>query len=355
MSAKIKLSSKDRQQVEQWCRCTSIPSGRVNRAKIILKLADDQGPQSIATALGVTRGTVYNCKNRYLSEGIQGLDNKPKPGRPSTLSERKIKEVLKLSTEYLPEEATHWSVRLMAEHADIDKNQVHRIWKAFDIKPHLSKTFKISNDPDFADKVVDIVGLYMNPPANAMVLSVDEKTQIQALDRTQPGLPLSSGKIASHTHDYKRNGTATLYAAYEIATGKVIGQITDRSRSEEFLRFLKKIDRQTPKNQELHIVLDNHSAHKTQEVKEWLGENRRFHLHFTPTSSSWINAVESWFSQLERRSLYKGVFSSVSELKAELRRFINVHNRTLAKPYVWTKPADKILKAVDRAKQCAGV
>jgi len=351
MSEKIKLSKKDRNQLEKWCRCTSMSIGKVNRSKIILKLADDRGPQEIADALGVSRGTVHNCKKRFLSEGIQGLDDKPKPGRPSTLSEQKVKEVLKLSTEYLPEEATQWSVRLMAEHADVGKNQVHRIWKAFDIKPHLSKTFKISNDPDFADKVVDIVGLYMNPPSNAMVLSVDEKTQIQALDRTQPGLPLSSGKIASHTHDYKRNGTATLYAAYEIATGKIIGQITDRSRSKEFLRFVKKIDRQTPKDQQLHMVLDNHSAHKTPEVKKWLEKNRRFHLHFTPTSSSWINAVESWFSQLERRSLYRGVFSSVSELKAELRRYIDVHNRKLAKPYVWTKPAEKILKAVNRAKK----
>lgn len=355
MSNDINLNGKVRKELEQWCRCTSIPNGKVNRAKIILKLSDGQGPQEIADALGISRRTVYNCKNRFVAEGIQGLENKPKPGRPSNLDEKKVKEVLKLSTEYLPEESTQWSVRLMAEHADIGKNQVHRIWKAFDIKPHLSRTFKISNDPDFADKVIDIVGLYMNPPTNAMVLSVDEKTQIQALDRTQPGLPLSSGKIASHTHDYKRNGTATLYAAYEIATGKVIGQVTDRSRSKEFIRFLNKIDRQTPKDQKLHIVLDNHSAHKTSEVKEWIAKHSRFHLHFTPTSSSWINAVESWFSQLERRSLYKGVFSNVAELKAELKRFINVHNRTMAKPYVWTKPADKILKAVDRAKNCLSV
>jgi transposase len=351
MSEKIILSKRERAELQSICRSTTVPHGKGIRAKIILKLADNQWPKEISEALGVSRGTVYKWKERYLMEGIDGLNNKPKSGRPSTLDEKKIKQVLELSTDYLPEEATQWSVRLMAEHSDLNKNQVHRIWKAFDIKPHLSRTFKISNDPEFADKVVDIVGLYMNPPTNAMVLSVDEKTQIQALDRTQPGLPLSPGKIGSHTHDYKRHGTATLYAAYEIATGKVIGQISNRSRSKEFIQFLNKIDRQTPKSQQLHIVLDNHSAHKTKEVNHWLKEHPRFCLHFTPTSSSWINAVESWFSQLERRSLYRGVFSSVGDLKKELRRFVDLHNRKLAKPYKWTKPADKILKAVDRAKQ----
>ena len=266
------------------------------------------------------------------------------------IDEKTVKRVLKLTTEYIPEEATHWSVRLMAKHAKVSCWQVRQIWAAADLKPHRLKTFKISNDPEFAEKVIDVVGLYLNPPSNAMVLCVDEKTQIQALDRTQPGLPLSAGKIGSHTHDYKRNGTTSLYAAFNILTGKVIGKVAKRTRSKEFLSFMKQLARSTPKDKDLHVVLDNHSAHKTKAVMDWLATKPRIHFHFTPTSASWLNAVEGWFSQLERRALYRGVFSSVTELKDELLRFIQVHNRELAKPFKWRKDAKSILAAVERAQ-----
>ncbi len=238
----------------------------------------------------------------------------------------------------------------MAQYAEVTPWQVRQVWKAADLRPHRLKTFKISSDPAFADKVVDIVGLYMSPPDNAVVLSVDEKTQIQALDRTQPGLPLNPSRIGSRTHDYKRNGTAALYAAFNTLTGKVIGKVTDKSNGKEFLSFLKLLNRRVSANKDLHIILDNLSAHKTADIREWLEAHPRIHLHFTPTSSSWLNAVEGWFSQLERRALYRGVFTSVPELKAELRRFIKVHNKNSAKPFKWTKPASNIIAAVDRAK-----
>jgi len=345
-----KLSKSDKSTLRKWLRATTTSHGLCTRANILLALDSGQTPTQIAANLGLTRKTIYKWKERYIEQGIAGLDDAQRTGRPRALDEKTIKKILSLSTDYLPETATQWSLRSMAEHAGVSQWQVRQIWNAFNIRPHLTKTFKISNDPDFAEKVVDIVGLYMNPPANALVLSVDEKTQIQALDRTQPGLPLSQGHVGSHTHDYKRHGTSALFAAFNIATGKVIGQVSDRCRSEDFLRFLKKIERQTPKNKQVHIILDNHSAHKTTIIKDWLEVNPRFEFHFTPTSSSWINAVEGWFAQLEHRALYRGVFTSVADLKAELNRFVKVHNKHLAKPFKWTKPAKKILAAVDRAK-----
>ena len=320
------------------------------RAKIILALHRGYTPTQVAEAQQTSAKSVHKWRNRYLEMGLDGLHDQPRSGRPTKIDVKTIKRVLDLTTQTVPEEATHWSVQLMAECAGITTWQVRQIWKAADLKPHRLKTFKISNDPDFAEKVVDIVGLYMNPPSNSMVLCVDEKTQIQALDRTQPGLPLSEGKIGSRTHDYKRHGTSCLYAAFNTLTGKVIGKMTKRTRSKEFLSFMKKVERSTTRNKDLHVILDNHSAHKTAEVKEWLAINPRVHFHFTPTSSSWLNAVEGWFAQLERRALYRGVFTSVTELDAEIRRFIKVHNKHSAKPFKWTKDANVILKSVERAK-----
>jgi len=256
-----------------------------------------------------------------------------------------------MTVERIPREATHWSVRLMAKAARITNWQVQQIWNAADLKPHRLKTFKISNDPNFAEKVVDIVGLYMNPPDNAIVLSVDEKTQIQALDRTQPMLPLRPGQIERRTHDYKRNGTTSLYAAFDIMTGSIIGRTTKLHRAKEFLDFLRHIDRTTPKKVDLHLILDNSSTHKTPDVIKWLAKHPRFILHFTPTSASWLNAVEGWFSQLERRAIYRGVFTSVKELRNEIHRFIRVHNAENAKPFKWTKSATAILASVDKAKK----
>ena len=238
----------------------------------------------------------------------------------------------------------------MAKYAGITTWQVRQIWANADLKPHRLKTFKISKDPEFAEKVVDIVGLYMNPPDNAVVLSVDEKTQIQALDRTQPMLPLKPGQVERRTHDYKRHGVTNLYAAFDILTGKVQGRITKRHRAKEFLDFLKQINRSTKSLLELHIILDNSSTHTTEEVQSWLDNHPRFHLHFTPTSSSWLNAVERWFAQLERRCLYRGVFTSVPALQTELRRYIKAHNTESAKPFRWTKEAQLIINAVNRAR-----
>ena len=304
----------------------------------------------ISRRLQVSRPTVYKWQQRYEQEGVGGLHDQPRSGRPTKLTEAKIKRILHLTTERIPKEATHWSTRLMAKYAGVTQWQVRQVWAAAELKPHRLKTFKISNDPEFAEKVVDVVGLYLNPPSNAVVLSVDEKTQIQALDRTQPLLQLRPGQIERRTHDYKRHGTASLYAAFDVATGEVIARITARHRAKEFLQFLRQVDRQVPGSLDLHIILDNSSTHKTEAVQQFVSEHPRFYFHFTPTSSSWLNAVEMWFSQLERRALYRGVFTSVKELREELRRYITVHNEESAKPFVWTKSARAIIEAVERAK-----
>jgi transposase len=346
----FKVSEESAATLKSWIRSTSLPQGQVSRAKMILALSDGSKIAEVAAAQRVSCKTVHKWKRRFIESGPEGLLDQPRPGRPSVIDADTVDRVLTLTTRYVPQEATHWSVSLMAKYAGVTTWQVRQIWQAADLKPHRLRTFKISNDPNFSEKVVDIVGLYMDPPDNALVLCVDEKTQIQALDRTQPGLPLSEGRIGSRTHDYKRNGTAALYAAFNVLTGEVIGRVEKRSRSKEFLAFLKQVERQTPKDKDLHIILDNLSAHKTKEVREWVAGQPRIHFHFTPTSASWLNAVEGWFSQLERRALYRGVFSSVPELKSELKRFIRVHNRDLAKPFKWTKSAQTILGKVKRAK-----
>ena len=242
----------------------------------------------------------------------------------------------------------------MAKYAGVTEWQVRQVWKAADLKPHRLKTFKLSNDPQFAEKVVDVVGLYLDPPDNAMVLSVDEKSQIQALDRTQPMLPLRPGQVERRTHDYKRNGTATLYAAFDVATGEVMGRVTRRHRAKEFLAFLRQIDRSTPGELDLHLIVDNSSTHKTPKVREWLEEHPRFTLHFTPTSASWRNAGESWFSSLERRCIHRGVFTSVKDLRDEIHRYVRAHNDHTARPFVWTKSAETILASVKRARTVLG-
>lgn len=347
----ITLSEADRQSLESLVRSRTSPHSLVQRARIILLSANGDSPVSVAKATATTERSVFRWRNRFKASGVEGLKDLPRPGQPKKLSENKIKEVLTLTVKRIPHEATHWSLSLMAKYAGITEWQVSQIWKAANLKPHRIKNFKISNDPDFADKVVDIVGLYMDPPTNAMVLSVDEKTQIQALDRTQPMLPLKPGQVERRTHDYKRNGTASLYAAFNVLTGTVIGRVTKRHRAKEFLDFLRQIDRSTPKGLDLHLILDNSSTHKTAEINAWLKSHPRFKLHFTPTSASWLNAVENWFSSLERRSIYRGVFASVKELRDEIHRFIKAHNERSAKPFKWTKTASSIIEAVERAKQ----
>ncbi len=350
----ITVPDADIASVERLLRASTTPQSKALRARIVLLTGQGQSVEQVAESLGITVNTAYKWRRRYKAAGLAGLDDAPRSGQPRKLAQSKAEEILTLTVERIPREATHWSERLMAKYAGVTVHQVRQVWKAANLQPHRLKTFKISTDPDFAEKVIDVVGLYMDPPDNAIVLSVDEKTQIQALDRTQPMLPLKPGQVERRTHDYKRNGTASLYAAFDIATGKVIGRVTNRHRAKEFIAFLAQIDREQPKELDLHLILDNSSTHKTPEVKAWLDAHTRFKLHFTPTSASWLNAVEGWFGSLERRAIYRGAFPTVQALRDEIRRFIRVHNAESAKPFKWTKEAGAILESVDRAKKAAG-
>jgi transposase len=344
------LTPSDRAILQGWLRMSTLEQSLALRARILLLLADGLTPKVISEQLQITPPTVFKWRKRYLEAGLEGLSDLPRSGQPLKLGAEKVSEILTLTTRRVPKEATHWSVRLMAKYARVTTWQVRQVWAASDLKPHRLKTFKISNDPHFADKVVDVIGLYLNPPDNALVLSVDEKTQIQALDRTQPMLPLRPGQIERRTHDYKRHGTASLYAAFDIMTGQFIGRITQRHRAKEFLAFLHQIDRSTPAALDLHVILDNSSTHKTAAIKQWLEKRPRFKLHFTPTSASWLNAVEGWFAQLERRALYRGAFTSVADLKTAIRQFIEAHNEFSAKPFKWNKTAEAIISSVHKAK-----
>lgn len=352
---RLSVSKAAREELESWLRSSNVRRSCAERARIVLLSTEGLSAASIAQRLGCSRRTVYKWRERFIEAGVQGLSDRPRPGQPTRLTPAKTKKILDLTTKRIPKESTHWSTRLMAKYAGVTQWQVRQVWLAADLRPHRLKTFKISKDPRFAEKVVDVVGLYMNPPDNAVVLSVDEKTQIQALDRTQPMLPLRPGRIASRSHDYKRNGTASLYAAFDIATGKVVGRITKKHRAREFIAFLRQVDKTVDPDLDLHLIIDNSSTHKTKEVKDFLASHPRIHFHFTPTSASWLNAVETWFSQLERRALHRGVFANVQELRNEIRRYIEAHNNECAKPFVWTKSAKVIIDAVDRAaaRQCA--
>jgi len=347
---KLDVSAADVAELRNWLRRTSTRKSLADRARIILLSAEGLSAAAIEEKIGVARITVYKWRERYIAEGVGALVDLPRPGQPRKLDPKDAKRILTMTTTTIPKESTHWSLRLMAKYAGVTVHQVSQVWKAADLRPHRLQSFKISNDPKFAEKVVDVVGLYMDPPENAVVLSVDEKTQIQALDRTQPMLPLKPGQVERRTHDYKRHGTASLYAAFDIATGQIIGRVTQRHRGREFLAFLRQIDRSVPKHLALHIILDNSSTHSTPEVKSFLASHPRFVLHFTPTSASWLNAVEGWFSSLERRSIHRGVFTSVEDLREEIRRYIAAHNAETAKPFRWTKSAQSILESVARAK-----
>lgn len=342
-AAPFVLTPSDHATLQGWSQIDSLAQRLGQRAKILLLLADGLTPKDVSHQLQISAPVVFKWRKRYLEAGLEGLNDLPRSGQPRKLSTQKMKEILTLTTQHVPREASHWSVRLMARYAAVTAWQVRQVWAACDLKPHRLETFKISNDPHFADKVVDVVGLYLNPPDNAIVLSVDKEAQIQALDRTQPMLPIRPGQIERRTHDYKRHDTASLYAAFDILTGQVIGQTIQRHRAKEFLAFLQQIDCATPAELELHVILDNSSTHKTPAIKQWLEKHPRFKLHFTPTSVSWLNAVEGWFAQLERRALCRGVFASVSELKAAIRQFIEAHNGLSTKPFRWNKTAESII------------
>ena len=335
----------DREVLESWTRSSSIRAGLAQRARIVLLAADGISNTEIADRVGVSRPTVIGWRDRYVSSGVRGLEDERRSGRPRTVDRAKI-----LAATLAPPPAglgvTHWSSRLLADHLGVDASTVLRTWRHHRVQPWRVETFKFSTDPELVAKVSDVVGLYLNPPENAIMLSIDEKSQIQALNRTQKTLPMQPGQAERRTHDYVRHGTTTLFAALEIATGQVTGVCKPRHRHHEFLVFLRHLARGYP-DQQLHLIMDNYAAHKHPKVKAWLAANPRIHVHFTPTSGSWLNLVEVWFGIIERQAIHRGAFPSVRDLMIKIRAFINGWNDR-CEPFVWTKTADQILTKANR-------
>ena len=327
------------------------PQKHVWRARIVLLSSDGLGTMAIMRAVAKGKTVVWRWQQRFMAEGVAGLTrDKTRPSRIAPLPAETVDRVIELTNQAPPHQATHWTAPAMARAVGISPSSVRRIWAGQGLQPHRVRAFKLSNDPKFADKLKEVVGLYIDPPAHAVVLSIDEKSQIQALDRTQPGLPMKKGRCATMTHDYKRHGTTTLFAALDILEGKVIGRCMQRHRHQEFIRFLNAVEREVPADTAVHVVLDNYATHKHPRVKAWLRRHARFTFHFTPTSCSWANAVEGWFAKLTRQRLKRGVFTSIVELQTAINRFIADANAK-PKPFVWTKSADAILAAVDRGRQ----
>ena len=345
--AVLVLSDEERSYLEGQARRRRVARSISDRCRMILRCADGLTNKAVAAEIGVHEHTVGKWRRRFLKARIEGLSDEPRPGRPRTLTDDQVAKVVERTLSATPADATHWSLRSMARESGLSHTTIWRIWGAFGLQPHRSETFKLSGDPHFVDKVRDIIGLYLSPPDRALVLCVDEKSQIQALDRTQPVLPMLPGMPERRTHDYKRHGTTSLFAALDVATGSVIGKCYRRHRAREFLDFLKEIDRRVPDELDIHIVMDNYATHKTAAVKAWLARRPHWHVHFTPTSASWINQVERWFAELTRKQLQRGVHTSTRQLEADIRAFIEKHNED-PKPFRWTKSADDILAAVKR-------
>ena len=346
----IQMSDSDRTTLQQWARGRKTPARLVLRAKIVLAAADGRENQEIAATCGTDPHTVARWRRRFAEHGLAGLEkDAPRNGRPAR-NQVLAAEIVRKTTQEKPANATHWSTRTLAAELDTTRSFVHRVWRATGLKPHLVKTFKVSNDPRFAEKVVDVVGLYLDPPEHALVLCVDEKSQIQALDRTQKSLPLFPGRLGTVTHDYKRNGTTTLFAALNVFEGTVIGTCMDRHRHQEFIRFLKQIDAETPQGLDLHLIVDNYATHKHPKVQSWLARHKRFHFHFIPTSSSWLNLVERWFRDITEKRIRRDAFHSVDELVEAIMGYV-AHNNTHAKPFTWTATAEEILDKVARARK----
>ena len=345
----IYVSPSSRARLEALVADRNTPSKVIWRAEIVLATADGCGTNEIMRRTGKSKPCVWRWQERYIDEGVEGLmRDKSRPSRKAPLPDKIKLAVLTKTANETPANATHWSRASMAAEMGISPSSVGRIWAEAGLKPHLVRRFKISNDPQFEEKVADVVGLYMNPPDRALVLCVDEKSQIQALDRTQPGLPLKKGRAATMTHDYKRHGTTTLFAALDVKSGLVIGECQPRHRAKEFIRFLKRIDRCVAKHLGLHLVLDNYGTHKTPEVKAWLAKHPRFKLHFTPTSASWLNLVERFFAEITTKRIRRGAFTSVADLEAAIHDYLDRHNAE-PKPFVWTKTANAILAKESRA------
>ena len=346
----VVLTETQRATLESWARGRSIPARLVERARIVLQAAEGRQDAQIAELLSLPRQKAARWRKRFLALGLAGLErDAPRPGRPARITPEQVQDVVALTTQTRPTNATHWSTRTMAKAAGISEASVRRIWKAHGLKPHRVESFKLSNDPFFAEKLQDVIGLYLNPPEHALVLSLDEKSQIQALDRTQPGLPLKKGRCQTMTHDYKRHGTTTLFAALNVASGQVLGTCMQKHRHQEWLRFLRLIDRQTPSHLDVHLIVDNYSTHKHEKVKRWLNSHKRFHTHFTPTSASWLNMVERFFRDLTVNRLRRDAFRSVPELVAAIENYVSQHNWN-PKPFIWTAKANDILEKVKRGR-----
>ncbi len=349
-AAALVISDGQREALEVIAKSQTAPHRQVQRAQALLLAAEGIANARIADQVGVTVTTVRSWRARFAEDGLAKLGKvRAGRGRKSNIPQSKIEEIVELTRNCKPAGQTHWSCRTMATQVGVSPATVQRVWAARGLKPHLVKSFKLSNDPRFEEKLIDVVGLYLAPPDNAIVLCLDEKSSVQALDRTQPSLPMVKGRAATMTHDYKRNGTTTLFAALDVLTGKVIGQCLPRHRHEEFLKFLRKIDRETPKGLQVHLIADNYATHKHPNVKAWLAKHPRFHMHFTPTSSSWLNLVERWFRELTDKALRRGVFHSVPDLIAKIEDYLAAHNDD-PKPFVWTATADDILAKVARGR-----
>jgi len=353
-AAALWIDANQQKRLEQLIQSGKTPQKIVLRARIVLLASQGVPNNAISRQVSASRPTVLLWRGRFAQFGAPGLMREGKrPGRKRALSAQKVKAVVEATLQTTPTDATHWSIRSMAKAQGLSRMAVQRIWKAHKLQPHRVETFKLSRDPQFVEKVRDVVGLYLNPPDKALVLSVDEKSQIQALDRTAPLFPLRPGIPARQSHDYKRHGTTTLFAALSLLDGKVIGECLPRHRSREFIRFLEKIDSETPAGLDLHLIVDNYSTHKSPPVKRWLKRHPRFHLHFIPTSSSWLNLVERWFGEITRKRIRRGTFTSVKELIEAIETYLNEHNRN-PKKFVWTKDAETILAKVHHCKEALG-
>ncbi len=343
----LQLSREERETLERWVRRPSSARALCLRARIVLACAQGENNTRVAQHMHVSKPTVGKWRGRFVARRLDGLLDEPRPGAPRQISDAAVERVLTLTLEKRPPDATHWSTRSMAQRSGLSQSAVSRIWRAFALQPHRAETFQLSKDPLFIEKVRDIVGLYLHPPDQALVLCADEKTQIQALDRSQPLLPMRPGQAERRTHDYLRHGTTSLFAALEVKSGRVLGDMHARHRSLEFRKFLDRIDRAVPEGLEVHLILDNYGTHKTPRIHRWLARHPRFHLHFTPTGASWLNLVERWFAALTEKQIRRGVHRSTRELEDAIRHYIEISNEH-AKPFVWTKTADEILASVAR-------
>ena len=353
VAARVVLTEEQKRELERCARGRRTQARLVLRARIVLLAAEGRTDLEIAERLKVVPRTAARWRARFLKLGVAGLDrDAARPGRPPTMTQEALLAVIEKTTRQKPPNRTHWSTRTMAAAAGISEASVRRIWRAHGLKPHRLDTFKLSNDPRFAEKLEEIVGLYLDPPEHALVLALDEKSQIQALDRTQPGLPMKKGRAQTMTHDYKRHGTTTLFAALNTLDGTVIADCMERHRHQEWLRFLRLIDALTPKDKQLHLIVDNYATHKHPEVLQWAARHKRFHFHFTPTSSSWLNMVERFFRDITQNQLRRGVFTSVEELQKTIFDYVEQHNRQ-PKPFIWTAKANDILEKVKRGKAAA--